>query len=47
MVPGDLFQAEKYWLQSGQIVHDLDLLIQTLKFVVRIRVLRGHDVILH
>jgi hypothetical protein len=30
MVPGNLFQAEKYRLQSGQIVNNLDLLIQTL-----------------
>ncbi len=30
MVSGNLFQAEKYRLQSGQIVDNLDLLVQTL-----------------
>jgi hypothetical protein len=30
MVPCNLFQAEKYRLQSGQIVDNLDLLVQTL-----------------
>jgi hypothetical protein len=47
MVPCNLFQAEKYRFQSGQIVDNFDLLIQTLKLVLRIRVLRSHDVILH
>jgi hypothetical protein len=47
MVPGNLFKTEKDGLQSGQVVHGLDLLIQTLKLVVRIGVLRSHDVILH
>ena len=47
MVPGNLFKTEKDGLQSGQIVHRLDLLIQAFKLVVRIGVLRSHDVILH